>query len=52
MINGKDLIERGWPEGPLIGLALSAARELEETGMDDDAIMRELEATRVDPDVP
>ena len=49
MIDGKDLIERGWPEGRPIGLALAAAGALRETGMDDDSILRELEATRADP---
>src|SRR5918997_531081 len=43
MVTGKDLIERGWPEGPTIGLAVAAARELSERGMDDDSIVRELE---------
>ncbi len=49
MINGKDLMERGWPEGRLIGLALIAAEALGREGMDDDSILRELEATRADP---
>ena len=49
MINGKDLIERGWPEGRPIGLALKAAEALREAGMDEDSILRELEATRADP---
>src|ERR687894_457700 len=43
MVTGKDLIERGWPEGPTIGLAVAAARELSERGMDDDSIVRELD---------
>lgn len=52
MVTGDDLIERGWPEGPVIGLALAAARELGERGMDDDAVVRELEHTRAAPDHP
>ena len=52
MITGKDLVERGWPEGPLIGLALAAARELGARGMDDDSILRELEHVRVAPHNP
>lgn len=49
MITGKDLKERGWPEGPTIGLALRAVGELRAAGMDDDSILRELEKTRAAP---
>jgi tRNA-splicing ligase RtcB len=50
MLTGKDLIERGWKQGPEIGLALAAAEKLGATGMDDDAILRELEKVRAAPD--
>ena len=50
MITGKDLIDRGWPEGKIIGLALAAARELNARGMDEDSILRELEHLRAAPD--
>jgi tRNA-splicing ligase RtcB len=50
MVTGKDLIERGWPQGRTIGLALAAAERLRAAGMDDDAILRELEKVRAAPD--
>ena len=50
MLTGKDLIERGWSQGPAIGLALDAAEGLGATGMDDDAILRELEKVKAAPD--
>jgi tRNA-splicing ligase RtcB (3'-phosphate/5'-hydroxy nucleic acid ligase) len=50
MITGKDLIDRGWPQGRTIGLALAAAEELGAAGMDDDAVLRELEKVRAAPD--
>ena len=49
MLDGKDLIERGWPEGRVIGLALDAAKELRASGMDEDQILNELEKVREDP---
>lgn len=49
MISGNDLLERGWEKGPLVGLALKAAKELHAAGMDDDSILRELEKTRAAP---
>lgn len=49
MMDGKDLIERGWPEGRVIGLALDAAKELRASGMDDDQIIEELEKVREEP---
>lgn len=52
MTTGTDLIDRGWPEGPTIGLALAAAKRLRASGMDEDAILRELEKTRATPDAP
>ena len=52
MVTGRDLIENGWPEGPTIGLALAAAKSLRSSGMDEDAILHELEKTRAAPDAP
>ena len=49
MITGKDLIERGWPQGRTIGLALAAATDLRATGMDDETILRKLERVRENP---
>lgn len=49
MVSGKDLILRGWPQGRTIGLALAAAERLRSRGMDDDAILRELEKVRAAP---
>lgn len=49
MVSGKDLIERGWPRGRAIGLALAAAERLRSAGMDDDRIIRELEGVRASP---
>jgi tRNA-splicing ligase RtcB len=50
MVSGKDLIERGWPQGRAVGLALAAAERLSSSGMDDDAVLRELERVRAAPD--
>ncbi len=50
MVSGKDLIERGWPQGRTIGLALAAAGRLRSAGMDDNAVLRELEKVRAAPD--
>ena len=50
MVSGKDLIECGWPQGRAIGLALDAAERLRSAGMDNDAILRELEKVRAVPD--
>jgi tRNA-splicing ligase RtcB len=50
MINGKDLIDLGWPEGKTIGLALAAAKRLRASGMDEDSVLRELEKVRATPD--
>lgn len=48
MITGKDLIERGWPQGRIVGLALSAASDLRETGMEESDILDALEKVRED----
>jgi tRNA-splicing ligase RtcB len=50
MISGKDLIERGWRQGRLLGLALAAAERLRSVGMDDETVLRELEKVRTTPD--
>lgn len=52
MVSGKDLIERGWPQGRTIGIALAAAERLRSRGMDDDSILRELERVRAAPEHP
>ncbi len=52
MVSGKDLIERGWPQGRTIGIALAAAERLRSRGMDDDSILRELERVRATPEHP
>lgn len=49
MVSGKDLIERGWPEEQVIGIALAAAKELRASGMEEDQILCELEKVRKDP---
>jgi len=49
VITGKDLIERGWPQDKVIGIALETAEKLRDRGMDEDAILRELEKARVTP---
>ena len=52
MATGRDLIGNGWPQGPVIGLALGAAEKLRVSGMDENSILRELEKTRAAPDAP
>ncbi len=42
-------MERGWPQGKVIGLALDAAEELAEAGLDEEAILQELERVRQNP---
>ena len=49
MVTGRDLIGNGWPQGPVIGLALGAAEKLRASGMDENSILRELEKTRAAP---
>ena len=50
MINGKSLIDRGWPEGRSIGFALTAAKELRERGVGEEEILAALEQARDEPD--
>ena len=49
MITGKDLMDRGWPQGRAIGFALAAAKELSEGGMEEPEILAALEKVRSDP---
>ena len=49
MVDGRDLIERGWPEGRVIGVALDIAKELRASGMDEAQILHELEKVRENP---
>src|SRR5215216_1514521 len=49
MINGKDILALGWPEGKVIGLGLKTARALESRGLSRDEVLAELEDVRQDP---
>src|SRR5215212_7859441 len=49
MINGKDILALGWPEGKVIGLGLKTARALESRGFSRDEVLAELEEVRQDP---
>jgi hypothetical protein len=49
MINGKDILALGWPEGKVIGLGLKTARALESRGLSRDEVLAELEEVRQDP---
>lgn len=48
-ITGKTLKRNGWTPGPLLGIALEAAKSLEESGMDPEEILRRLDAARSTP---
>ena len=48
MLTGKNLLSKGWPQGPLIGLALEAAKTLSGC-MSDDEIVSLLERVRQHP---
>ncbi|MEM7111750.1 MAG: RtcB family protein [Chloroflexota bacterium] len=48
-ITGKQLIDAGWPEGPLIGTGLQAARKLAFAGQEDGAILTQLGQVAADP---
>ncbi len=50
MITGKTLLEKGWPEGRLIGIALRLAQDLTKEGRDEEAIYAALEHARTEPD--
>jgi tRNA-splicing ligase RtcB (3'-phosphate/5'-hydroxy nucleic acid ligase) len=49
MITGKTLKRNGWPEGRSIGLAKKAAEKLESSGMDQDAVLAQLDRVRAQP---
>ncbi|HUY76545.1 MAG TPA: RtcB family protein [Ktedonobacterales bacterium] len=49
MLSGKILKTRGWPEGKVIGLAKAAAQALEDTGMEREAVLDQLDRVREDP---
>jgi len=49
MITGKILKRNGWPEGRIIGLAKKAAEQCETNGMDQDAILAQLDRVRTQP---
>ena len=49
MITGKVLKARGWPEGKVIGLAKSAAEELERAGVEREEILARLDAALAHP---
>jgi tRNA-splicing ligase RtcB (3'-phosphate/5'-hydroxy nucleic acid ligase) len=49
MITGKILKARGWPEGKVIGLAKAAAEQLERAGLEQDAILAQLDAVLAKP---
>ncbi len=48
-MNGRDLIKAGWREGPLVGMALTAAKRLRRDGLKDAEIITLLNQCRVDP---
>ncbi len=50
MITGKTLIEKGWPEGPIIGKALRLAEVLTADGLPEDAVFAAFERVRAEPD--
>ena len=50
MITGKILIDKGWPEGPVIGKALRLAETLAAEGLPEDAVFAALEDVRANPD--
>ena len=49
MITGKILKRNGWPEGRIIGLAKNAAEQLETNGLEQDAILAQLDRVRAQP---
>ena len=49
MINGKDILALGWPEGKVIGLGIKTASALESRGLFRDEVLAELEDVRQDP---
>ena len=49
MITGKTLKRSGWPEGRVIGLAKKAAEQCEAQGVDQDAVLAQLDRVRAQP---
>jgi hypothetical protein len=49
VLNGKDILSLGWPEGKVIGLGLQTARVLESRGLSREDVLAELEDIRQDP---
>lgn len=52
MITGRMLVEHGWPEGPLVGMALAVARHRAAEGLSDEDILAELERVWSNPETP
>ena len=50
MSTGKTLLDKGWPEGPIIGKALRLAEAWAADGLSEDAVFAALEAVRTNPD--
>jgi len=50
MITGKTLLDKGWPEGPILGEALRLAETLAAGGHRDDDVLATLEAVRNAPE--
>ncbi|MEM1093286.1 MAG: RtcB family protein [Bacteroidota bacterium] len=49
MMNGTTLLEHGWPEGPVIGVALKAAEQLMAEGLGEAAVLAALEQVKDAP---
>jgi tRNA-splicing ligase RtcB (3'-phosphate/5'-hydroxy nucleic acid ligase) len=49
MLSGKILQARGWPQGKVIGLAKAAAQALEDSGLEQEAILDRLDQVRTAP---
>lgn len=52
IINGKDIIDAGYPAGPLIGEMLSATREYEARGINNEAYILKLLRKKFQPPAP
>jgi tRNA-splicing ligase RtcB len=51
MITGTILLEKGWPQGPLVGIAIEVAEQLIAEGASHEEVMETLENVRIAPDV-
>ncbi|MEM1128686.1 MAG: RtcB family protein [Bacteroidota bacterium] len=49
MLTGKELIARGWPEDPMIGMALRMAGQLAQDGLAREAVLDALEQVKAAP---